>query len=202
MRSLPPPTLSTFYRGTMKSILANKCLQLDIWSETLWRQLRRPSAAIAALPSSLSSRGRAAVLDHLGHLHKPLQHLPPSVSQCCLLHILVLIHIVLLSGMVDIKVSLLGLMVTRCSRTSLWLDEHTFLTSLAAGQSSLSPLVSFITSLKFNELSAGAVTANSNLICDGKCSWLWQNSSTKSLQSDGNKRKQAKADENNHHFVS
>lgn len=48
---LPPPILSTFYRGTMKSTLSYS------WTSGFWGQLRGSSAAIVAHPSSRPSCG-------------------------------------------------------------------------------------------------------------------------------------------------
>lgn len=90
---LPPPILSTFYRGTMKSTLSNRCLQLlDFWFlRTAERIVCRHRCTSLLSPllwtiAHMPSAGRVEVLDHLGHVQHTLQQLLPSGSHCCLLH--------------------------------------------------------------------------------------------------------------------
>lgn len=108
---LPPSILSTFYRGTMKSTLSNRCLQLDVWFLRTAERIVCRHRCTSLLPpllwtiAHMPSAGKVEVLDHLGHVQHTLQQLLPSGSHCCLLHTLVLIHIVLLSGKVGTKFS-------------------------------------------------------------------------------------------------
>lgn len=101
---LPPPILSTFYRGTMKSTLSYS------WTSGFWGQLRGSSAAIVAHPSSRPSCGlsptcRLQVGWRSWIIWATSNTLCNSFSPQA----------------VTAASSTLGLMVTRCSGMPLWL---------------------------------------------------------------------------------